>query len=287
MIAPDLTKPVRKPELKASALRAKLLKDVSPFRPVALKLMRLVAEPSPHLPRIVDLLHSDAVLTGEIMQLARSPLFGPRYEIKNVLHAVAYLGLDRINSMIVTVALRSFANAGQTPLAHRCWRHNLVTALVCQRLSQSASLLPDQCYVAGLLHDIGGLALMRAFPAYCEEVVAAVQGGRDPLAAERDLFGMDHCEVGRWLLAQWGCAIELQNVAAMHEAPPDKPLRVQAGSRMADLMGMSRLGLECRHDLASIAEPLGEATSRELLTKHPEIVDSIVMKVNEVEIGLI
>lgn len=231
---------------------------------------------------------------GEVMQLTRSALFGARYEIKNELQAVAYLGLDRISSLVLTVALRSLLNTRQSPFNVRCWRHHLVTALVCHRLAPSAALPPEKCYVAGLLHDIGSLALMRVFPAYGEKVVAAVQGGSDLLVAERDLFGVDHCEAGRWLLAQWGCPIELHNVAAMHHVPPTEPRRdrklvvhVQAGSRFADYIGMSRLGLDCRFDLASIVEPLGDAARRELLTNYDKILDSVVMKVNEVEVGLV
>ena len=43
--------------------------------------------------------------------------------------------------------------------------------------------------------------------------------GIDPLDVERDLFGLDHTEAGGWLLGQWGCPLELQNVAAKHENP--------------------------------------------------------------------
>ncbi|MBS1859529.1 MAG: hypothetical protein JST11_29420 [Acidobacteria bacterium] len=50
---------------------------------------------------------------------------------------------------------------------------------------------------------------------------------------------------------------------------------------------MSRLGLDCRFDLASIVGPLGDAARRELLTNYDKILDSVVMKVNEVEVGLV
>src|ERR1019366_4710099 len=98
--------------------------------------------------------------------------------------------------------------------------HNLATALICQRLSANACLPSERCYVAGLIHDIGRLALLRVFPEYERAMTLAEFSGDDLLAAERDLFEVDHAEAGRWLLSQWGCPIELQNVAAWHESPP-------------------------------------------------------------------
>jgi hypothetical protein len=65
--------------------RAKLLKAVPPFRPVAVKLLNLVSDISQPLSRIVNLLRADAVLTAEVLRLANSPLLGCRNEIKSML----------------------------------------------------------------------------------------------------------------------------------------------------------------------------------------------------------
>lgn len=277
-----------------NAIRTRLLAEIPPFRPVALQLMRLVGDTSQPLSRIVNLLRTDAVLTGEVLRLARSPLFGPRYEITNILQAVGYLGLDRINSLLVTVAMRALVDTGRSQFTHGCWRHNLATALLCQRLSQSAGLTSDRCYVGGLLHDIGRLALLRVFPDYGDQMAYAAANDEDLLAKEAGLFSLDHAEAGRWLLAQWGCPIELQNVAAWHEAPPstlncDRNLIVLVGvaSQVADVMGMSAFPLGSSGDLTQIASQLGDAARRELLTGYPAIAGAVALKVNDIELNLL
>ena len=113
----------------STARRARLLAEVPPFRPVAVQLMKLVGDPAQPLARIVGLLRTDAVLTAEVLRLANSPLFAIRAEIKNILQALSFLGLARINALIVTMSMRALVDTRLSPLTHSCWRHNLATAL--------------------------------------------------------------------------------------------------------------------------------------------------------------
>ena len=78
------------------AKRSRLLAEVPPFHPVAVRLLKLVGDPSVSLGQIVAMVRTDSVFTGEVLRLANSPLFGSRGEIKNVLQALAFLGLNRV-----------------------------------------------------------------------------------------------------------------------------------------------------------------------------------------------
>lgn len=73
------------------AKRSRLLAEVPPFHPVAVRLLKLVGDPSVSLGQIVAMVRTDSVFTGEVLRLANSPLFGSRGEIKNVLQALAFL----------------------------------------------------------------------------------------------------------------------------------------------------------------------------------------------------
>ena len=104
--------------------RAKLLKEVRPFRPVAVKLLNLISDISQPLSRIVNLLCTDAVLTAEVLRLANSPLLGCRYEITSMLQALAYLGAERVNCLVLTTPMRGLVGPMNRKLALACWRHN-------------------------------------------------------------------------------------------------------------------------------------------------------------------
>jgi HD-like signal output (HDOD) protein len=270
--------------------RARILKEVPPFRPVAVELLNLVSDISQPLARMVALLRTDAVLTAEVLRLANSPLIGCRSEIMNIMQALAFLGTERINSLIVTTAMRGLVGPGGGNLARACWRHNLATAVICERLAPTQHISKERGYIAGLIHDIGRLALLRAFPDYEEALTQAAAEGRNLLAIEKGLYGMDHTEAGRWLLAQWGCPLDLQVVASLHENPAaaggrDKNLvcLVGASSQLADLMCFYAFDTQ-KADIAKVAEMLPEANSH--LANFPALTEFVATRVNGIELSL-
>jgi HD-like signal output (HDOD) protein len=261
-----------------------------------LQLLRLVATAGDGQPLadIVSVLRTDAVLTGQVLRLANSPLFAARCEIKNVLQAVSFLGLERVNALLVTTAMRSIARDGRGNAGHSCWRHNLATALIAQRLSKRVGIQPERAYVAGLMHDIGCVALLRLYPEYLAVVARGEAAGESMMATERAAFGIDHGEAGRFLLEQWRCPSELQNVTAMHEKPestPDdvRPLLylVHASSTFADAMSMSVTPLthppKCADGAAFLPEALADSIEPEL----EEMEAWVATSVNEIELSLV
>jgi HD-like signal output (HDOD) protein len=279
--------PARSPQ----AIR-RALADVPAFRPVAIQLLRLIRTEEPQFPKIVALLRTDAVITAQVVRLANSPLFATRCTIKNELQAVSLLGLERLSSLLITASLRSLSAIVPAHISRLCWRHNLGTAIVAKILSPAVELAPDHAYVAGLIHDIGSLAMLRIFPSYETAALEASRRGVDLMTAENELFGIDHAEAGRWLLEHWDCPKDLQIVAAGHERPwealsSQKLLFViHAASLLADRMGLSIFNTETRPELEHIAEILPPKAADMLIKSYPELEERVVMNVNEVELML-
>jgi putative nucleotidyltransferase with HDIG domain len=273
------------------SIRRRMLTEVPPFRPVAVKLLGMVGNPA-HLAQIVGLLRSDAVISTELIRAANSPLFPIRHEIKSPNEALVYLGLDRVRALVVTIALKAMFDAAHGKLKVACWRHNLAVALICQKLSGSVNLSSEACYMGGLIHDIGRLAFSKVFPEYEEWGMLTASGTQDSNSAERERFGLNHAEAGRWLLSQWECPIELQNVAGFHECPAEAPDcdravvgLVHAGSQLADLIGMSVFPCE-PVPLPAITSALSEITGEELLVDVAEMAEWVASEVNGVEVSL-
>ena len=66
------------------------------------------------------------------------------------------------------------------------------------------------CYTAGLLHDVGRLALLRELPdQYARLLETEVRDDADLLAREKAAFEVDHCAAGKWILEQWEFPAEL------------------------------------------------------------------------------
>src|SRR5262245_42847304 len=126
--------------------RPKALKDLPHYRPVARKLMQLTVREDVPLSKVQEVLRTDAAFTADVLRLANSPLIGLRTVVSSVLQAVMILGLERIKSLATTLTLRSFLSAGgAAPALRDCWRHNLATAIICEKLGRFVQVDFDVC----------------------------------------------------------------------------------------------------------------------------------------------
>jgi HD-like signal output (HDOD) protein len=272
---------------------AYLKTHVRPFRPVAVRLLRLVGDPTANFRQVADLIQTDPVLSMELLKIANSPLLPARMEIKSVLQAIVFLGSNMVSGLVLTTCLRALVPVRSSRCMQACWRHNLAAALICQRMSGTLNIPEANAYTAGLIHDLGQIAFLTAYPAYEKALVPGEDGLVEPIKIERSLFGLDHMEAGRWLLGQWGCPLELQNVAAKHDGPPGSPSRqgnlirlVHAASKMADLMGLSVVEAVACEDLEQIAAGLPEAAPQLTAEAFAATTEWVMTKVNGVEVSL-
>jgi len=189
-----------------------------------MQLNGLLATSPVDLKRISEIIQSDSGLTAQVIHLCNSALFGLRRRIFKVEEAAILLGADRLRTLVFTCYLMDCSNKWlQEREIQEHWRHSFVVAILSERVARVIKhAMPDQAYLSGLLHDVGKLPLLMV--AAREGSVASMEVLLEPgdnLAAEREYFGLDHCEVGRWVGASWEfypCHIE---VFQFHHHPED------------------------------------------------------------------
>ena len=127
---------------------------------------------------------------------------------------------------LITAAAVTGCFAGQLcpGFDHRVfWRHSIATAACAKVLARHVRFNQDYAFTAGLLHDIGRLVLVSAFPALYAEVIAYQQANDCyPLEAERAVLGLDHVEAGLALAEHWNFSDTMRLAIAGHHEP-DKP----------------------------------------------------------------
>jgi len=176
-----------------------------PFPQVAVRLLQLANNENVQLRQLSDLISTDPAFATEILTVANSAFYCPRYPSTTISQAVAVIGATRLQGMCVTVGVRAYLGKSMNlPAMRNLWRHNLACAMIAHRLASSGSIDQEQAYTAGILHDIGRMALAVLHPNEYAALLLTHHGPADSiLAAERDQFGFDHCETGRQLIADW------------------------------------------------------------------------------------
>jgi putative nucleotidyltransferase with HDIG domain len=208
-----------------------------PFPQVAVRVLQLASNENVQLHQLCDLVSADPAFASEVLTVANSLLYAPRYPSTSILQAVAVLGANTLQGMCVTVGVRAYlGKAMRYPAMHDLWRHNLACAIVAQRLASGGFLDKDAAYTAGILHDVGRMGLALIQPAAYAALLEKHQGAAPSmLEAERELFGWDHCETGRQLIAGWELPDEFEAIVAQHH----EPRRTDGAWDMSELVKVS------------------------------------------------
>ena len=233
------------PKLAANADHTRRrLSGIPAFPPVTLKLLSLLSNDSVDIGKIAKLISGDPVFCARILRRANSAEFALQTTVRSLRQAIMILGLNRTWQETLSAATAAFTRAalGASEL-RRCWRHTIACAVISEKIAQACDVEPATAYSAGLLHDIGRLGLLVAYPAEYEAVIRkAAERTCDLLDFERERFGVDHAEAGRWLAAKWQLPEIYQVIAGRHHdrpdgSPTDLLTIVHVACRLADFLG--------------------------------------------------
>lgn len=191
---------------------------------VLVPLLHYMEQPSETLDihQLVKLISQDKSLAARCLQLANSPLFGSSREVETIQSAVVALGLNRIQEIAVSCSLMRLLPAvsfGVNPSVF--WAHSLACAMVAREFATRIGFSdPAKAYAAGLLHDIGIVALLWVSPHDFRRSFEHGSAERIPLhEAEERTLGITHCECGRIIATSWRLPAELVEAISCHHAP--------------------------------------------------------------------
>ena len=247
--------------------RKGLLARIPAFPPIVLRLLDLLARDDVEIRELVALISSDPAFSAQILRVANSPLFGFRSRIDSLQSALVVLGLRRVRSLSMTVATANHMKAAlRIEELSRCWRHMLACALLTDELARCCRAFEDRAYTAGLLHDVGRLGLLMAYPIeYAGLLRNAGRNVLELLDCEREALGMDHCEAGRLLAAQWNLPQDFQIIAARHHDPQN--------NSAIDLLTLVHLGCKLADSLGFwVVEPIRPCSPEEIQATLPPLL---------------
>ena len=164
----------------------------------------------------------DQALTATTLRLANSAFYGMPGRVATIRHAHDVLGRRTLGALLTTAAVSTqFSHCSGPGFDFESfWRHALGTAVAAQALALETGADDEQAFIAGLLHDIGRLALAAYFAESLAGAVLVARAQDLPLVvAERQWLGVDHAEVGAMIAAHWHFPIAVVAAILDHHVP--------------------------------------------------------------------
>lgn len=256
-----------------------------PFPQVAVKVLELASNENVQLHQLSDLISSDPAFASEVLTIANSLLYAPRYPASSILQAIAVLGATHLQGVCLAVGVRTYLGRSMNnPSMRALWRHNLAAALIAEQLAAGGWMNKDIAFTAGVMHDVGRLALAALRPREFTTLLQTHIGSAvSILDAERELFGIDHCQAGRRLVSDWKLPIDFDDVVFLHhsprakDAPWDMNAVINVSCRMADASGFTAFP-GCQAE--PFEELLEELPARERWLFHSE-VEALAFEVSQ------
>ena len=242
---------------------------------VLIKLLACCHDDDVGLDVLVDLISKDAAVTMRILGAASKvayPHFGHKPGLRQSLLA---LGMDTVKTLLfgesVSQVFGDFTNSDNSDL-RGFWRHSYTAALASRKIAVMTDYPHlEEAYLAGLLHDVGRLALLSAYPRAYSMLLSHVDDA-GLCEAEEQTFQITHAEVGAFLLERFRLDSFLADSVLYHHLPMEKVVAAHPLIRivmLADLIashGASERAIE---------------VARLLFNLNPEILKSICSDTEE------
>jgi len=247
-----------------------------PFPQVALRVLQLASNENVQLGKLGELISSDPAFASEVLTIANSLLYAPRYPIKSILQAIEVLGATHLQGLCLTVGVRAYLGKSLGhPTMSMLWRHNLACAIIAQQIASAGFMDREIAFTAGVLHGIGLLGMAVVRPTEFIHLLGTHIGtAASLLEREQAIFGMDHCELGKKLIGEWQLPEDFALVMSGPHAPRrsdgqwDMPEIVGLSCRMADAAGFAPFSACHSSSFQELAE---ELPPRERKLFHTEV----------------
>lgn len=205
---------------------------------ITIKIIELVEDPTSTAQDLHNLISNDPALCSRILKVVNSAFYGLPRQIGSINRAIVLLGLNAVKNIAIAASLTKLFRGGELCpnfSARDLWIRSIATAacskLICDELRLG---LPDEAFLAGLIHNIGVLVEMQANREGLIEVFQQLDFDEegvprsDMLELEEQILGANHCHFGAALCELWKFPKSFGYVVGHHTDPSALP----SGSRL-------------------------------------------------------
>lgn len=189
---------------------------------IALDVIRSLQNSDVDVEDLARRIAQDQAIAARVLRVANSPFYGLQKQVGSIQDAIVVLGLSAVRSLVLAASLITCLPAAHARgFSHDAfWRHGLGTAVAAEALARVLQRPPELMFIAGVLHDIGRLAMVTLYPdLYAAMQEQAAREDRPPGSLEAGYFGFDHAEAGASLAALWNFPPAIADAIGRHHMP--------------------------------------------------------------------
>ncbi|MGB4861542.1 MAG: HDOD domain-containing protein [Tepidiformaceae bacterium] len=201
------------------------IEALPPLPAVALRVMEVAQNPKSSASDLALVVSSDPGLSGRLLRVVNSAAYRRAREITSVQDALVTLGFVQARNMAISGAIAGAYAPDALNVLFRIevfWRHSIAVAFKAAELAgKSRRLDVPSAFTAGILHNMGRLAMFYADATALDQAIAACLSRDQSLEElESELLGYDHAEVGGLLAERWKLPADIQDAIARHHSAP-------------------------------------------------------------------
>lgn len=210
---------------KADALVEKAIAsidDLATLPEVTIRIIELVEDPKSTAHELHEVIKNDPALSVKVLKVVNSAFYGLPGQVASVDRAIILLGLSAVKNLAIAASIARLFKGKRISehfSAQDLWRHSVAVAVGARNLAKCSPhpAMPDEIFVAGLIHDIGLLVERQAFPDKFSEVIKRC-GEQETgfLDCEREVIGADHQAFGVGLTTNWKFPRHLRAAVGFH-----------------------------------------------------------------------
>ena len=236
-------------------IRNRLLIARLPAMPqILIKLLGHLQADDLGMPELAALIANDAGITGKLLAVASSSAYHRNGRGVNLEQSLVALGTDMIKTLVISDSVfqtfNSFPHSGSTDL-RAFWKRSLGAAVIARDVARRIGYPHlEEAYLAGLLHNVGRLALLATAPKeYAFNFTA--RDDEDLCAVEQRTLQITHTEAGAWLVERWQLDSFLADAVLYHHESSE---RLESAHPLIRIVRLAHLMSSHPDDSAALAD---------------------------------
>jgi putative nucleotidyltransferase with HDIG domain len=214
---------VRNPAIAAAIAR---LRTIPSLPAVYSELTAALRAETTSLAQIEAIVAKDMGMATKLLQLANSAFIGVHGRVSSLRQAVSLIGVETVRTLTLSIHVfsRFDRNAAMAARLAELWEHSVHVATLAQRiaaLQTGNKAIAEECFAAGLLHDVGKVILLGEKPKEYGEILTRLEREEAVSidAVEVEVLGCSHAQLGAYLMSMWGLPTSLVHAVAFHHSP--------------------------------------------------------------------